>query len=78
MPEYCRATLAQRRLFHPGRGTHPQVADLTERQTEVLRAIAKGLNSAEIAATVHVTESTVKRTWVTYRSSSTRVIAGGL
>jgi DNA-binding NarL/FixJ family response regulator len=63
-PTVTRRLIADVVARSAGRGATPpaaaRLAALTSRETETLRAVARGLSNAEIAALLYVTEHTVK------------------
>lgn len=58
--EAKRARALLREIETP-RGKHTRAAAVTQRQVEILRLVAQGMNNGEIAARLHLSEHTVKR-----------------
>ena len=60
-PEITRAVIERMLTGAPvGQSDAPEVRQLTDRELDVLRAIGSGATNAEIAASLHLSESTVK------------------
>jgi two-component system, NarL family, nitrate/nitrite response regulator NarL len=59
---YVTPQLAARLLRLPARGTHTmsKLDDLTQRETEILGSVAKGMTNKEIARALNLSEKTVK------------------
>ena len=57
-PEVTQRVIA--RSTERSRSVHPGLVDLTERETAVLQAMARGSSNAEIAGQMYVSEATVK------------------
>jgi len=57
----ARAAQLLRELAHPSRAVAEKSVDLTARQREILRLVAKGLSNPDIAAQLKLSDHTVKR-----------------
>jgi DNA-binding NarL/FixJ family response regulator len=54
------AKIMSRQVEHHGTNLPPELTELTPRELEVLKLIAKGANNREIAQTLYISEGTVK------------------